>query len=379
MVDARRVGFPESKRTFYSSLEEASAVAERLEIELRNHGAAGFGEQSALERRDAIQARRILARFPEATLAEAAECLAQALEAKAKAAAGPLVKDALESFLETKRTDYKTGVLRKLSLYDLESKTRHLLVELGDQPLPRVDIATMEEFLGRLNLSPRARENVRSKCSQFFNYCLRRKLITENPAAGLGKKIEAHDVEILSVEAAENLLRTAERSPYAANVMPYLCVSLFAGLRPGEAQQLKWEQIHFETKQIEVLRHTTKTKQTRYVEVSELLIEWLLPYRKARGPIVGKHFTNEWRAVRQNAGYDQGSNRWVADILRHSFASYWLPIHQHRGQLAEEMGNSIQMIKRHYRRAIPRGQAEAFWQIRPTLELGKVLPFQATG
>jgi hypothetical protein len=51
--------------------------------------------------------------------------------------------------------------------------------------------------------------------------------------------------------------------------------------------------------------------------------------------------------------------------MRHSFGSYWLAIHADRPHLAELMGNSVDVIKKHYRRAIPRTEAEKFWQIRP--------------
>jgi integrase len=232
--------------------------------------------------------------------------------------------------------------------------------------------------LGKLALSPRARENVRLKSSQFFNFCVTRKWITENPAKNLAKKIDPQDVEILSVAEAEKLLRTAQGSPYAASVIPYLCVSLFAGLRPGEAHQLKWEQIHFETEQIEVLRATSKTRETRFVTIDPLLAQWLLPYRKSHGQIVGSNFTKDWKAMRQSAGYNEGSNPWPVDVLRHSFGSYWLAIHQDRARLAEEMGNSVEIIKKFYKRAIPRQAAETFWQLEPDPQPAKILAFNPT-
>jgi integrase len=374
-VDARKSGFPGGKRSFYETEEQALGVAEVLEVELLNHGARAFAELSPLERRDAIEALQILGSFAGATLFKAAKHYADFLVAEAKRATGPTVKEALASYLETKRAEHKAGILRKLSIYDLESKTRYLLIELGDSRLGDIDQAIVEKFLAKLALSPRARENVRLKSSQFFNFCLRRKWITENPAAHLAKKIEIEDVEILQVEAAERLLRTALASPHAASVIPYLCVSLFAGLRPGEAQQLRWEQIHFATGQIEVLKSTSKTKETRFVTLEPLLTEWLLPYRTAHGRIVGTNFAKDLKAVRELDGYDEGSKPWPINVLRHTFGSYWLPIHQDRARLAEEMGNSVDVIKRFYKRAILRQAAEAFWKLRPMREPTKMLAF----
>jgi integrase len=375
MVDARRAGFPKGKRSFYESMQEAVGVAETLEVELLNHGARAFAELSPLQRNDATEALQLLEPFEGATLFKAARHYVDFLAAEAKRATGPTLKEALARYLETKRAEHEAGMLRKLSIYDLESKTRYLLVELGDRRLGEIDQTTVEEFLGKLKLSPRARENVRLKSSQFFNFCVRRKWIIENPAAGLAKKIETEDVEILGVEAAEELLRTALTSSQAASVMPYVCVSLFAGLRPGEAQQLKWEQIHFATGQIEVLKSTSKTKETRFVTLSSMLAEWLLRFRKPKGPITGPNFAKDWKTVRQTAGYNQEFNPWHVDILRHTFGSYWLAIHQDRARLAEEMGNSVEVIKKFYKRAIPRQSAEAFWKLEPVLEPANILAF----
>lgn len=374
MVDARRAGFPKSKRSFYETQEQAIGAAEVLEVELLNHGARAFAELSPLQRKDAIEALQILEPFEDATLFMAARHYADFLAAEAKRATGPTLKEALARYLEAKRAEHRAGMLRKLSIYDLESKTRYLLVELGERRLGDIDQTMVEEFLGKLTLSPRARENVRLKSSQFFNFCVRRKWITENPASDLAKKIEMEDVEILGVEAAEELLRSALTSSHSESVIPYLCVSLFAGLRPGEAQQLKWEQIHFETGQIEVLKSTSKSKETRFVTLEPLLAQWLLPYRKAHEKIVGTNFTKDWKTVRQRAGYNEESKPWPIDVLRHTCGSYWLAIHQDRARLAEEMGNSVDVIKKFYKRAIPRQTAEAFWHIRPMVE-AKIVAF----
>jgi integrase len=375
MVDARKAGFPKGKRSFYETPQEAVGVAETLEVELLNHGARSFAELSPLQRKDAIESLQVLEPFEDATLFKAARHYVDFLAAEAKRATGPTLKEALARYLETKRAEQEAGILRKLSIYDLESKTRYLLAELGERRLGEIDQTAIEKFLGKLTLSPRARENVRLKSSQFFNFCVRRKWITENPAAGLAKKIETEDVEILGVKAAEELLGTALTSSYAASVVPYVCVSLFAGLRPGEAQQLKWEQVHFATGQIEVLKSTSKTKETRFVTLTSFLAEWLLPFREPKGPITGSNFTKDWKAVRQSAGYNQESNPWHVDILRHTFGSYWLAILQDRARLAEEMGNSVDVIKRFYKRAIPRQSAEAFWKLEPVLEPAKILAF----
>ena len=57
--------------------------------------------------------------------------------------------------------------------------------------------------------------------------------------------------------------------------------------------------------------------------------------------------------------------RWIPDGLRHSFATYWLGVHQNRNRLAELMGNSPAIIGRHYLKPVSRSEAQRFWLMTP--------------
>jgi integrase len=186
---------------------------------------------------------------------------------------------------------------------------------------------------------------------------------------------------ILSVEDAKRLLEAAQSSAHPESVLPYLAVQLFGGLRPFEASRLNWERIHFETKQIEVLGETSKTGETRFVDMEPRLVEWLLPFRKPHGSIIGSDFAYSLRAAKERAGFtfagDNG-NPWVKDVLRHCYGSYWLAVHKDRAHLAELMGTSLDMIKSHYKRAIPETIAKDFWKLSPAaIKPGKIVSMAA--
>ena len=97
------------------------------------------------------------------------------------------------------------------------------------------------------------------------------------------------------------------------------------------------------------------------------LIEWLRPFARVRGRVVGANFRKKWETVKRAAGYDptDKAKRWTQDIMRHTFASYWLPIHQNRAALAEQMGNSVEVIRAHYRRPVLPAIAAQFWALTP--------------
>src|SRR4029450_5403864 len=84
---------------------------------------------------------------------------------------------------------------------------------------------------------------------------------------------------ILSVNEAARLLEAAA----APDVLPYIAIGLFAGLRTAELERLDWSEIDFESDLIEVTAAKSKTAQRRFVTLQPNLREWLLPYRKLKG------------------------------------------------------------------------------------------------
>jgi hypothetical protein len=56
----------------------------------------------------------------------------------------------------------------------------------------------------------------------------------------------------------------------------------------------------------------------------------------------------------------------------------WIALHQDRARLGEQMGNTVQIIKKHYKRAVPKLEADKFWALRPQRP-GKIIPMPASG
>jgi len=377
MVDGRRTGF-NGRRAFYVDEAEALAEADSIARDKQNHGAMAFIELSAEQRKDAGEAIGILSEF-KACLVDSAIYYAAHLRAKRENAFARNLADCIDEYLEAKRADRRRGEISKLTLYELESKMRIVRKAFAGKKITEVDERAVDAFIKSLPHNPRGKANIRTKLSQLLNFCRRQKWISLNPAAEVKVAVKRRRIEILGVDQVEVLLRAAQSSERPQSVVPYLVVSLFAGLRPGEAAQLTWEKIHLETEQIEVLGITSKTREDRFVYMEPALIRWSLPYRKAGGLIVGSTFAKDFKEVKRCAGFGTNENatcRWPKDVLRHTYASYWLPIHKDRAHLAELMGNSLAVIKSHYKRAIPETVAEKFWTLRPLAEHAQPVKFQ---
>ena len=146
--------------------------------------------------------------------------------------------------------------------------------------------------------------------------------------------------------------------------MPYVAIGLFAGLRPFEIQRLDWRDVDFETNHILVRAETSKKRESRYVEMNPTLCRWLRPHTKQTGPLIGQNFRKQRDAMVKAAGYNS-QRPWPQDVMRHTAASNLLALKQNRALVAEQLGTSIEILRRHYRKPVLPIEAERFFALSP--------------
>ena len=242
-----------------------------------------------------------------------------------------------------------------------------------------VTTADISRYLDKLSpkIGLRRKFNIRSRMSQFFNWCISRGHAVINPC----DKIEIHvnskdEVTIFTPAEALRLLTVCREKPEFQDLVLYHAVSLFAGLRPSECQLLTWENVNLEEKTITVLATTSKTKETRNVPIEGNLLKWIEEFAPAKphGLVTpAANFAKRIKAFHATLGYRMGDENpdaptWSQDVLRHSYGSYWLAKRKQRAVLAEHMGNSLQIIKKHYKRAVGKTACSEYWKITPTYD-----------
>ena len=193
---------------------------------------------------------------------------------------------------------------------------------------------------------------------------------TKNPVAAIKKEIEmpVTTPSILTpAQAADFMTKAKEHYPA---LVPHIGISLFAGLRPEEVALLQWEQIDDE--HITVLPETTKVKKKRHVPIEANLAAWLESFKGKRSGLVANvpNLLKSLQGLRVKMGYKIGKNNpeaetWKEDTMRHSYATYWLAKYKKEESLAVNMGNSIQVIKKHYLNAAKPAVAKLYWSILP--------------
>jgi site-specific recombinase XerD len=243
----------------------------------------------------------------------------------------------------------------------------------------------LETLRGADKISP-AKKNTwnthRTELGTFFKYALKKDTRTGRPWTF---NDPVTDVHAHSQEEIDEEMPKAEITPleelrdlmtYAMNykdgkMVKFYALAYFAGIRPdlkmGEMAKLskrESELIKLDKRVIEMPAGVAKNKYERVVSISNNLLVWLQAFEgKPINPPNGKHekahFIKKYQLQR--------------DETRHSFISYHIGLHRSASWASEEAGNTEQMIRKHYRVWLPRGEGEEYFSIVPDMKNKKAV------
>jgi len=172
-----------------------------------------------------------------------------------------------------------------------------------------------------------------------------------------------------------------------ANLVPFLSIGAFAGLRSAEIERLDWAKVDLEGGYITVDASIAKTNSRRLVPIVPNLKAWLVLAHKQymerhktdgppkKGPVL--ELANVVNALKRLVTATRPASapdaekllapavEWKHNALRHSFCSYRLADVKSAAQVALEAGNSPQMIFEHYRELVTEKAAKAWFAITP--------------
>jgi integrase len=251
---------------------------------------------------------------------------------------------------------------RAQTLRQYRSYMKVFCEEFGSSKAATVAQAEIEDWLSESDWAPRTRKNYLVTLVTLFEWARERNYVVVNPAARIPKPIlDDRPPGILSPGGAEKLLQKAgEHDP---ELLSLIAIQLFAGLRRSEVCALSWNEIDISEKHLEVKGVKSKTRQRRLVTLQPPLVEFL----KGQGGGTGQlwslstdHYGERLSQIAERAEIQP----WPHNALRHSFGSYFYAITKNENTVAAEMGNSPQMVFRHYRALVKPADCAAFWGIR---------------
>jgi integrase len=338
------------ERRFFQTKAEAETYAAQKEIELLNQGTEGMAFPTEL--RVMAQAANELLRPYGKTIADAAQFYAKHLEATTRSVT---LSVAMNELLENRKASGAS--VRYCN--DLRLRIRRFCNDFPDRRLSEISTGDVDNWLASLQLAPVTRNTFRRDLRTLFSFGVTRRYCAENPVIQTRKAKETGgEIEILSVAQTAHLLETA-----AAEMVPFWALGVFAGLRRSEIERLDWAQVDFESSLIEVKARHSKTATRRLITMQPNLLAWLAPYHAHhRGPVCPDNLRKRFEADRDNAGLREN---WPSNALRHSFGSYHLAYFNDAAALALQMGNSPDVIFRHYRELVKPKEAARYWQIKP--------------
>jgi len=357
------VGYREAgrrRRKFFETKEQAKSFADFKNKEREQNGieAAEFPSSWRVMAHEAMEALQPFGK----NIRDAAAHYLAFLKATARScSAEQLVKEMVKA--------KKADGLSKRHVDDLESRLSYFSAKFDGKPVAAISSAEIDDWLRELPVAPSTRNHYRSVTIQAYNFAIGRGYAVDNPAAATAKVKESDGtIGILSVTQTARLLEST-----GPELLPYVAIGLFAGLRSSEIDRLDWSNINFESGliKVEAMKGTRKnTRRRRFVRLQPNLREWLRPLQQLKGPVTPQeNFRELFDAAREAAGITE----WPTNALRHSFGSYHLAHFNDVNALALEMGNSPEMIFNHYRELVQPKDAERFWKITPARRSRKII------
>jgi integrase len=340
-------------RKFFKTKGEADTYAEQLRTARKNEGNGAF-LLSQKVRVEVLEAQRQLTEVG-ATLSEA---VSYYIKHAAPRGGKKLLKDAVAELLSVKRkagkrVSYVDTLGFVLNAFAREFEGKHLHEITRDEIEGWLD--SFENILTRRN---RIRD-----VSILYTFAVKRGYCATNPLDAIERPIVTPKrPEIFKVQEAKAILTAAYEYP-AVDMLAFVSIGLFAGLRTSELKKLRWEDVSLEHGVIDVSAEIAKTRQQRNVEINPTLRAWLEVCAEPAGPVTPEQFQEKRSALRQLAKLP----KWPKNGLRHSFGSYHIAYYKNPNLTALEMGhNSTDMLFKHYRNyQIRREDAEKYWQLRP--------------
>jgi integrase len=354
-------------RKFFPTREDADEWLRLRRSDLQNQGRAAMGLKDA-QRVDAVKAIEILAPFG-ASLVDAA----RVFEARAKLLSRTVTFAELRAEVEAaKKADRKST----RHLGDLRSRLSVFGRAFDARPVATIETREIDDWLRSLQLSPTSRINFRKVLSVAFEFAVTRGYANENAVAKTARVAAADSTPgILKPEEVAALLAAADPA-----IVPAIALAAFAGLRDAEVARIKWDSIDLFGGHIKIGQSIAKTASRRIIPISDNLRLWLAPHVKPEGLVrVARRLTHlrylaarakGAEALETNGSPATNLRHWPTNALRHSYASYRMAEVGNAATVAEECGNSVQVLRKNYRELVTKAEAARWFAVTPRADAG---------
>ena len=254
---------------------------------------------------------------------------------------------------------------------------KKLELRFGEQLVSEIRSEEVRNWLLRLPLASKTRNKHRGYAAQIFNLAVDYGYSPINPVAKIKKfnervSEENSEISILSAEQTERLFRAAK-----PEVIPFLTLSFFAGIRRATLERLDWSDVRFEEKRVIVPAHKGKNQKRYQVNLSENAVEWLKPYVRPTGSLLVRATATNRFSKEMGKPSEIATRRLILEAAentgvslpdnagRHTFISMHVAHYESMDKTALEANTSPEKIKSNYLDLVTKEDAKRYWEIRP--------------
>ena len=244
----------------------------------------------------------------------------------------------------------------------------------GKQIVSTIRKDEVGKWLFNLEVGEKTRQHYRAAVISFFRWCEIDMSMIKTPKAA------RPEPGIYSVDEAVQILDYTRNN--RKDMLAPLVIAMFCGVRLSEFEYITWEELDLSNPNEDGDFYLSGGKTgRRIVHLPSVAKKWLLTCDQGRGLI----FDFGKRKRKDNRIYDFFRKTIPPTVeskrngFRHSYCTYKVTCFGNMASIADEMGNSIQMIRKHYYKPTRKKDAELYWHLTPEYVDSIVSPVAPSG
>lgn len=210
-------------------------------------------------------------------------------------------------------------------------------------------------WLGQIS-DPRTRNHTLVTLNGYYRWLVSEGRADRNPFDGIKKApVDQPRPGILSPEELTRLLAATPDS-----LIPFVVLGAFCGIRTAEIMRLTWGMVCLDTAEVRLAPELTKCGIGRHVPIPPNAIEWLRPHVGEPSakvcPLANPHevLGPRWKKAKLRVPHN---------ALRHSACSYLMAEVRDPGVVADYLGNSPDILRKHYLALVSSADAKKWFDI----------------
>jgi integrase len=303
------------------------------------------------------RARRFFSSEVEALRASSEIAVSHRLGKIALPSDGDRIRDLAARFLAEKKHEVRKDTLRQLTW-----AVGLLTDKFGDMSPGDLSPTVIKAWHDRLGLKTRGAFNAFACCRSFFNWHGVREICRENPFyVAPPRQDKDARLPILTPDQMKELL-AADWPQWFRN---WMVCGAFAGIRTIECLRLSHSAIDWEYKEILIRKDESKQGEAAKPRAVSILPAFERHMKEGqKGKIMEGYTEKRMRRCYREGRKILSEDKWLKNVLRHSFASYHLAHFRDAAKTSLEMGHeSPRMLWNTYANLVSRRDAEKWWNL----------------